>query len=184
MAATIPVIEPARVTAGDRWQWDREDLSDYPAGTWTLTYALVKGDKLITLTATANGTYHRIDVAAATTADYPAGNYRWAAYATNGTDRQSVGQGEIEIRPNLAAQTQGYDARSFAQQRVDQLESAIASRDLMMAAYSVGGRSVQYRDWQQVQEALNYWRGRVVAERAKENIASGRQGARRLAVRL
>ena len=38
MAQSIPTTEPTRLRAGDTWQWRREDLSDYPATAWTLTY--------------------------------------------------------------------------------------------------------------------------------------------------
>ena len=38
MAASIPTTEPTSLRAGNTWQWRREDLSDYPASTWTLTY--------------------------------------------------------------------------------------------------------------------------------------------------
>jgi len=178
MAATIPLTEPASVTAGDRWQWDREDLSDYPASSWTLSYALTKVDKLITLTATANGDYHRIDVTAVVTADYPAGKYHWQAYVTNGSDRRSIGAGTLEIKPNLALQTQGYDARSFAEQRVDQLEKALMARDPAIAAYTVAGRTVQYHSMQDIREDLDYWRSRLVQEKASVT------GAKRLMVRL
>jgi hypothetical protein len=184
MAFTVPEREPDTLTAGDLWTWSRSDLSDYPAPTWALTYSLVKLDKQIAITATTSGTGFLVSIAAATTADYSPGAYTWAAYATSGVERHLVGTGRIEVRPNLATLTQGYDGRSFAEIRVEQLELSIRARDPMMAAYSVGGRSVQYRTLEDVRTDLDYWRGRLYAERAKERVANGLQGARRLGVRL
>ena len=37
MAITIPSVEPLAFRAGNTIKWKRSE-SDYPAGTWTLTY--------------------------------------------------------------------------------------------------------------------------------------------------
>lgn len=182
--STLPTWEPTRISAGDRWLWERQDISDYPAGTWTLSYALSKSDKLITLTAAANGSYHRVDVPAATTATYPAGRYTWAAYVTSGSDRRQIGSGEIEVRPNLAAATSGADSRSFAQQRVEQCEAAMRARDPAVASYSINGRQIFFQELKQVLEELNYWRTEVAKERRQADLDSGRPLGGRLLARV
>ena len=181
--SSVPTWEPTRLTAGDRWLWERQDLTrDYPAsGSWVLSYALVSPDRQITLTASANGDYHRIDVAASTTADYPAGTYSWQAYVTNDTDRRTINTGTVEIKPDLAAAIHGKDTRSFARQRLAILEKALLARDPAIASYAVstgsGSRSVNFATLADVR--VEYDRVRLQVAREDED-ASVRRGRGRL----
>jgi hypothetical protein len=102
MSSTVPTIEPTAARAGDTWAWTR-DLSDYPAGTWTLTYSLFSSAAVYSITATADGTQHSVSVPGATTKTYIAGRYDWVAHVSDGTDRYQVGSGVIQILPNIAA---------------------------------------------------------------------------------
>lgn len=183
----IATWEPTRITAGDRWLWERQDLSDYPAGTWTLTYSLVNASKQITLTAAASGSYHRIDVAAATTATYPPGRYAWAAYATSGSDRRQIGSGEIEVRPDLATATSGHDGRSFARTMLDAIEAQILGRATQqqsdMVAMQIAGRSMQ-RDPAALIKLRDRFKADLASETVAARLASGLGGARRLLVRM
>jgi len=125
---TIPTNEPSTIIAGDTWQWSRRDLSDYPASSWTLEYYLLKADKQIKITAAADGDYFKIVIAASTTAAYPAGVYRWNAYVSKDTERYKVDEGTIEIKPNYAAQTTGYDTRTHIKKVLDAIEAVIEGR--------------------------------------------------------
>lgn len=187
MSADLATWEPSRISAGDRWLWERQDLSDYPATEWTLTYSLVNTGLRIALTATANGSYHRIDVAAATTAAYPAGRYTWAAYVTSGTDRRQVGTGEIEIRPNLAGMTSGGDTRSFARQMLDAIEAQMLGRATQfqsdMVSMQIAARGLQ-RDTGALQKLHDTFKAAVASELAADRMESGKQGARRFLVRM
>lgn len=117
MAADIPTSEPAVFNAGSTVKFTRE-LSDYlPADGWTLSYALVKAGALITWTGTNNGDgTHLVNITAAITAGYTAGTYSWQSYVTKGSgasaSREDISRGVIEIKPNFATQTGGYDGRS------------------------------------------------------------------------
>lgn len=177
--------EPARIAAGDRWRWERRDLSDYPASTWTLTYALVSSTVRVQITAAANGNWHQVDVAAATTAGYTAGTYRWQAYVTSGTDRRMVGQGDIEILPNFATQSSGYDGRSHARTVLDAIEAVIEGRATKdQESYSIGGRSLQRTPIAELLRLRDVYRAEVKAEKVADRLANGMGGARRLLVRL
>lgn len=187
MSADISTVEPSRATAGDRWLWERQDLSDYPASVWTLTYALVNAAKQITLTATANGNYHRIDVTAATTAAYPAGRYAWAAFVTSGTDRRQIGKGEIEIRPNLATLTSGGDTRAFARQMLDAIEAQMLGRATAqqsdMVSMQIAGRGLQ-RTPETLIKLRDHFKAEAKAESIRDRLDSGMSGAPRLLVRM
>lgn len=185
--STLPTWEPTRISAGDRWLWERQDISDYPAGTWTLSYALSKSDKLITLTATASGSYHRIDVSAATTAAYPAGRYTWAAYVTSGSDRRQIGSGEIEVRPNLAAQTNGADSRSFARTMLYAIEAQILGRATAqqsdMVSMQIAGRGLQ-RDPAALAKLRATFKAEVNSEKAADRLNQAMGGGPRLLARI
>jgi hypothetical protein len=189
----IATREPDRITAGDRWQWERQDLSgDYPAGTWTLTYSLVSPAARVALTATANGTYHLIDVAAATTAAYAPGKYYWEAYVTDvatGLDRRSVGRGEMVVRVDYAAQPNGFDGRTTAQQLLDKVEAALVAGNVLHGAYTVAtptgsSRTVQFRDRMEMLLERDRLKAEVKSEQIAERLAAGMGGARRLLVRM
>ena len=101
MARDIPTIEPASIVSGDTLKF-LKTLTDYPAGTWTLSYDLLSDDsagKKISFTATASGTAHLVEVVASTTLGWQAGTYRYQARAKDGTDTYTVGSGVIEILP-------------------------------------------------------------------------------------
>jgi len=98
----IPVLdrEPDEIVAGDTIKWKRS-FSDYPASTWTLTYALrsvATSSTAIELTATDDDDDHSVNVLAATTGAWIAGDYAWDAYVTNGTERKK-GRQRIDKSP-------------------------------------------------------------------------------------
>lgn len=162
---------PTNLTAGDTWEWTR-DLADYPAGTWTLTYYFAKTGKQFSAAATADGTTHSVSVAAATTAAYPAGRYRWTARVTDGTEVFTVDEGWIEVAPNPA--TNKEDPRSLARQTLDALECFLAGNaTTAQASMAINGRSISR--WS-LPDLLT-WRDRLRAEvRAQEQGSSAGLG--------
>lgn len=127
MAYTVPTTEPAQLRAGDTWQWRREDLSDYPASAWTLTYYFRSAAAYFDVTATADGDAFEVSVAKATTAAKTAGWYDWFAMVDDGAERYQVDSGRVEVLANVAAAA-AYDARTFARKMVDSIEDALESR--------------------------------------------------------
>lgn len=126
MARTIPTTEPASVRAGDSWQWTKT-LSDFPASTWTLTYTLFSSTDVLSVSASADGADHSVDVAPATTGAYTAGWYDWIAQVTDGTDTHTVGKGRINVLPDVASAST-YDGRSHARKMLDYLTAIIEGR--------------------------------------------------------
>lgn len=168
MAADVPTTEPRYLTAGDTWTW-KITLSDYPAGDgWTLTYAVASSSALITITSSADGDDHLVEVAAATTADYSAGDYEWQSYATSGAERYSISQGKLTVRPNLAAASSGYDTRSAAKKALDAVEAYLTTGSPEAASIQVEGRALKY--WPILD--LHTLRGKLKAEVAGEQIAA------------
>lgn len=126
MSVSIPDIEPSAVIAGDTIQWSKS-LPDYPASAgWVLTYALLSSSGKISITASADGDDHLVNVAAATSANYTAGTYQWQAYVTHATyGRFLAGSGSIVIKANYAAITAATDTRSHVKKVLDAIEAVI-----------------------------------------------------------
>lgn len=148
MAHQVPNTEPDSLRVGDSWAWRREDLSDYPASTWTLTYYLRNATGFIDIVAAADGEVFEIAVPAATTASYTAGDYNWSAMVSDGTDRYEVGTGAIVVTPDVSAAA-ALDLRTDAQVMLDAVNAALlnkaTAKQLDLVASAVGGLS-QSRD--------------------------------------
>jgi len=170
----IPTTEPAEIVAGDYVQWEIA-LSDYPAPTWELTYALVRSSTLIEITAAASGVDHLVTLAAATTADYAAGVYAWQAYATSGDERRLVDSGTIEVLPDFAAQSDGYDARSDAQKIYEAVEAVILGRATKDQSQKViAGEVVSKHPLHRLLELRDKYKAMWDAEKRAEATANGK----------
>ncbi len=127
MQNPISNTEPQNFTAGDTVQWIKT-LKDYPANdSWVLHYVFINATNKYTVTSTAEGENHKVVIPATTSGAYLAGTYSTQAYVTKGDDRYTVGNGSLQIFPNLAGQSQGFDNRSAAKQCLDQLNSAFSA---------------------------------------------------------
>ena len=123
-----PTAEPAKLVAGDRFTWKRDDLAnEYPVGTFALTYEFHEdsggGNKKFTITAT--------------------GDYIWEAYITRSADseRIMVDSGRTEITTNLA--NTNADLRSHAKKVLDAIEAVMENRASMdQSSMSIAGRSL------------------------------------------
>ena len=127
MAATIPTTEPDSLRAGDTWQWRRDDLSDYPASTWSLVYHFRNADQYFDVNAGADADAFLISVPAATTATRTPGRYTWYAMVTDGTDRFNVDEGSVELLADVSAAA-AYDGRNWSRRMLDYVEAALESR--------------------------------------------------------
>lgn len=180
MTAAVPTTEPTSLRAGDTWAWTRS-LADYPASAWTLTYYFRHATSHFDVVATADGDDFAAAVAKATTAGVVPGYYDWSAFVSDADERHQVGQGRLQVLPDLAA-AYPHDGRSFARRMLDAIEAALESRadsdqlDLINA--SLEGRSLA-RD----KAGLMTLRREFQAEVAKEDRdAKGVRSHRILAV--
>lgn len=186
MAYTPPTNEPSELRAGDTWEWRREDLSDYPAPTWTLSYYFRNAAAKFDITATADGTAFAVSVAKATSAGKTVGWYDWIAVVDDGTSRYQVDSGRLEVLPNLATDAV-YDARSFARKMLDYIEAALLSRassdqlDLINA--QLEARSIT-RDKAGMIVLRSQFKREVAAEDNANRIANGLGNKNRLLVRF
>lgn len=127
---TIPTIEPTTLRAGDTWQWRREDLTDYPATSWLLSYRFKNSSGGFQVDATADGTAFAVDVDDITSARYAAGDYQWQARVNNGAETFTVGGGTTTVTPSFFSGTESaaLDTRSTARKIVDNIDAMLAGR--------------------------------------------------------
>ena len=146
MSITTQTAEPVTLRAGDTWQWRRDDLGDYPAPDWALTYYFRNATAKFDLTAAADGTAHLVNVAMAATGKAP-GKYDWIAVVKSATDRHQVGNGIVEVLPDLAADVV-YDARTFARKMLDAIEAALlgqaSASQISILTAEFNGRKMTY----------------------------------------
>ena len=160
---------PAEIIAGNSVSWILS-LSDYHAPSWVLTYALVKDGKKLAITGTDDGTDHLVELAASTTAAYAAGTYHYQAYVTNSTlsERYVVDSGTIEVLPNFATQTAGYDDRTHAKVALDAIEAVLENRATKdQEAYSIAGRSLSMTPISDLLQLRDYYRREYNQEQRK-----------------
>jgi hypothetical protein len=159
MAATVPTKEPETITAGDSAEWIRS-FSDYPANAgWTLSYAFLReGDgQQITISATASGADHAVNLLPADTAGYLDGQYYGQAYVTSATKRVTVGSFRIQILPNFAGASNA-DPRSKAKRILDALDGValkLATKSTVSA--TIEGVQMVFRDDEKFIKIRNYW---------------------------
>lgn len=186
MAQTVPTREPSTVVAGDTLAW-RITLSDYPASSgWVLKYRLINAAGKIDITAAADSGDHLVGVSAAISADYSAGVYAWQSYVEKAAERYTVGQGSITIKPDLAAQTAGYDTRSTAKKTLDLLDAAMLAHGPSAWAheYEIAGRRMKFRSPVEFMGLRDKLKAEVAREEAAQRLAAGLPAKSKVYVRF
>jgi hypothetical protein len=185
----MPTGEPTEVVVGDTWTWKRDDLAvDYPPASYALSYVLkIEGSTAspISLTASESGNEYRVTVAAATTAGYTAGTYRWDAYMTRSSDnaRVRIGFGQLVVLPNRATST--VDPRSHAQKVLAAIEALLEGRSTQdVNSYSIKDRSLSKMTAEELVQWREYYRREVNREKINERVRLGKSTGRTMAVRF
>lgn len=180
--AQTPTTEPTSLQAGDSITWQRL-LPDYPASNgWELSYRLINAQARIDVVATADGDAHLVTIPAATTAAYAAGEYTLVAQVKRGTDRYTIGQQPITIKPDWAAATTGADARSPAQRALADLRAALQrwlATSGTIQEYEIAGRRMRFATAAEIRERIRMAESEVARESN-----TGRPVARRVQVRF
>lgn len=176
---------PKEITAGDAIAW-RFYSAYFPASdSWVVTYALVNAAGRIVITAGADGQGHLVDLAAADTAAWTAGEYRWQSYATKGTERYTLDSGTVEILPNFAVQSSGYDARPHIYIVKDALEAVIEDRATeAQSSMSIGGRTISEFSHGELMEAQKENARRIMIHERKERRKRGQATGSTIKVRF
>ena len=181
----IPTTEPSSLRAGDTWKWTRT-LADYPAGTWVLKYRFKSAAGGFEVTASASGTTHSVVVAAETTAPYSAGAYTWVAWVESGSEKFTVGSGNVTVEPDYrsGSAATALDDRSHAQKMLAAIEAWLESRDPGVAEYEIAGRRMKYIPPAELIKMRNRYQSEVLAETNAAKLAKGEGIGRKLQFRI
>lgn len=141
-------------------------LTAYPAPDWALTVAL-RGPASINLSATAEGSQHRIAASAGVTATWAPGAYWYTVRATNGDDVVEVEQGQLTITPDLANAPGGFDGRSHAQKCLAAIEAVLEKRaTLDQERYRINNRELHRTPVAELMKLRDLYRAEVRRELA------------------
>ncbi len=181
--ADIPRTEPLSVNAGDTIRWTRT-LADYPASAgWVLTYTLLNAAAKITITSAASGDDHAVNVAAATSAAWVAGDYAWRAQVSKAGEVYTVAEGRMTVAPSFGAAT--LDTRSSARKALEAVEAYLADpNNLTAAKYEIAGRSLDRFPLSELWAHRDRLRFEVAREDAATRAAAGLPDKRRVFVRF
>lgn len=183
--------EPLELIVGDSVTWIRRGVQaveendngvityvDIKASEgWALKFTAVGKLGVITINATAdddNADDFKFSKAAADTALYAAGDYKWQVVATKTTTRYTIAEGLITLTDNISGRSALYDNRSHAKKVLDAIEATIegrASQDQMN--YQIAGRSLSRTPLQDLMRLRVMYKSEYEGEVAAANIEAG-----------
>ncbi len=160
------------------------------SGTWALTYYLRTNtaSEGATITGTAYGQGWELTITAATSAGFDAGQWYWQAIATAGSEKLTLGAGQLDVLAalNYAGSPGAFDGRSQAQQDLDAVQAAIRAMIAGGAVqqYSIGSRNLTKMRLESLLQLEAKLKADVKREQAAELAANGLGNPHNLFVRF
>jgi len=155
---------PRIITAGDSISW-LDKFSEYSSPEYTLTYSL-RGSSILDLTASGNSSSYETTITTAQSLALISGVIYFQAYVTRVGDRINIGNGQIEIKPNLQTALVPYDGSSYAEKTLAAIQATITAKleGGAVQRYKIGNREVENFTLKELTEMEGYWRFRVNRE--------------------
>ena len=176
--------EPTSFTVGETMRWQKHLSAHNPQDGWCLQYVFVKeqsrlgqsqlgqprlGQSKLRVDATIKDDYFELTISSGESQALISGTYWWQALVHKNDESYVVGDGSLEIKPNIGL-LDDFDGRSHVRQVLDALEATLlgkASRDQL--SYSIAGRSMSRLSPSELLE----WRDKYKAEYTRELRKSG-----------
>ena len=183
---------PNEIVAGDTIQWLDEPFKDRLGNSiappdWTLKYA-IRGAVTVDLTAVEDSGKWKSALQPADTADLTSKTVLyWQSYATKGSDKITLADGQITVNPNLFdVSSSTFDGRSQAKKDLDAVQTAIRAKISggAVAEYTIGNRSVRSIPLPELLAYESKLKGQVASENAAESMAKGLGNPNRVFVRF
>ncbi len=185
---------PSVIRAGDSVTWrdgtGTDNLgNEINSTSWDLTYYLRFNSAAegATIVGTAYGSGWEFTLTSATSTGFDAGIWYWQKIATSGSDKVTLGAGQLQVLAALeySGTPDAFDGRSQAQQDLDAVQAAIraiVSRGAKQ--YSIGARSYTSQDLGQLLEIESRLKAIVAREQAAERAAQGLPSTQTMFVRF
>lgn len=181
---------PSEIIAGDSSSWldcqTSDNLGNPIDSSWTLTYQLRSAALTLALTAVANGTGWKTTISTTQSATLTPGIYYWQAQASKGSDRVTLGAGQITVVQDLTTATTGYDGRTQSELDLDAVQAAMRAMISggAVAEYAIGGRSLRKIALADLRALESQLKARVNRERKAQKIANGEGNPNNVFVRF
>lgn len=186
MSADIPTIEPLEIRAGDTLSW-KKSLPDYPANdSWVLFYRLINQSAKHDISTSASGADHLAAATATATASYAPGEYNLIGWVTKGAERYSIPSKKVNVLPNLAVFTTGYDTRTTARKTLDLLNTALEAHgsNAWIQEYTINERTMKFKSVSEFMAFRSRMQYEVNREENAERIKSGLASKNKIMVRM
>ncbi len=181
--------EPQTVSVGEFWAWKRTDISAvYDTSEFTLKYFFYlqgKDETRFEVVASKVDDVHVVEVPAATTTQYKAGEYIYTVIIERDSDseRKKISQGSMTLRPAL--DTDNGDIRTHAQKVLDAIEATIEGvASKQQQSYSIAGRSLSRYSHSDLLMLRKTYQERVNKERKKALRRSGKRSSNSVSIVL
>lgn len=176
-----------QIVAGETLNY-RAIAADYPASAgWIVTLYVnpIGGGAASSVSSTADGDDHLLQVAAATTAGWTPGACTWQTWAAKGAERYMLEEGTLTVRVSLIGAPAGTDTRTPAQIGLDNVRAMIrGTAALGVKRYSIGGRDLERYSMAELIQLESKLAADVKREQAAQALAAGRPNPRKLQVRV
>lgn len=176
----LSTTEPTTLRAGDSIAWSRA-LPEYSAADgWSLKYRLLwPSGPSVDIVSTAAGAIHTVNLTPAETAVYAPGPATMVAYVERtapAAERITLQTQAVSILPDLT--TGGpYDGRSQNQIALADARAALASYmkkgQMHVAEYDIAGRTMKFRDVDQITNLIQHYEREVFKENAARATLNG-----------
>jgi len=186
---------PSTIRAGDTIAWRDDAAADALGNTitssdWTLIYYLRTNATSAgaTVTGAAYGYGWESTISAATSAGFTTGTWYWQAISTRGTEKHTLGAGQLTVLAALSyTGTPGaVDGRTQSQVDLDAVQAAM--RALLTGGavkqYTIGNRQLTKFTLAELREYESILLARVNREKTAEMVANGMGSPRNLFVRF
>lgn len=190
---------PTQIRAGDTVKWRDVATTDVfgnpiESADWDLTYYLRfnAASEASTVVGQAYETGWEFTISAATSAGFDAGKWFWQAVADDGSEKVTLGAGQLDVLATLSytGSAAAFDGRSQAQKDLEAVQGAIRTiiAGGAVAEYWIGtgagGRKLKRMTLSELIELESKLKADVVREKRAEMIANGLGDPRKLYVRF
>lgn len=176
------------LVAGDALNYATSIPAYPPSEGWVARLRMVprSGGAAIAVQATADAEdRHAWALPKSTTAAWVAGLYSWAIWVEKGTERYTLQNGQITIKPDPETMASGTDGRSQAERSLDAINAFLEGRasDAQLR-YKINGRELERYPLQDALRLRAHFERQVADERRAAGLSDGRGTVRRILVRM